>query len=133
MDQIGDREWTPPELADRKRRASDRTWRIDCRHARTIRQPRIEYRKQFRNIPAQQPRDVLDRDVQVLRTDGNVRNLGERAQSLDEYPTRGIDHDFGDIVIGKETLDRSKKRQDQIEAHSRPLRKCSKYETVGSR
>ena len=74
------------------------------------------------DLVAARSRDVLDRDGKVSNLEGPVGDGLDRSISLDkDAPSARIDHYLRDRRVHQEIFDRSKERQDPIEAaHSAP-------------
>ena len=60
----------------------------DGRHARAVRQPRVEDRLLFGHVVAQGPGDVLDGDLQIALVDPDAGDLLQQPVPLDEHPPR---------------------------------------------
>jgi hypothetical protein len=55
--------------------------------------------------------------AQLARVEGNVRFLAQSSIALARPRRIRIAHDFANVFVEQQWLDRSKERQDQFEAH----------------
>src|SRR6266446_4994724 len=85
-------------------------------NAAAIRQPRVEDGLRFRNIVAQASCYVFDSHDERFGRQFHTRNGLNVSGLFNEDPLGAVHHDFADIRVQDEMLDRTKKRENQLES-----------------
>ena len=113
----------PREFADGQDWSRNGTWREHCRHAGAVLKPGVEQWLHVGDFVAASSGDVLDGYRQIPRFQHAIRYALEPAVALHENALSAlVHHHLGDLRIDEEILNRSKEREDAVEAAHRPPR-----------
>src|SRR5260370_29962939 len=94
LNEVFDTEMPGVELANRKRHAIHATRWNDRSHAAPVREPRIEDGFRFRNVVAQSPRNILNRDHQGFLPQMDALHGLDESRLFNEDVVRAVDHDL---------------------------------------
>src|SRR5216683_7406695 len=94
----------------------DAAWWNHCRNAASIGQARVKDRLRLRNVVTQSSGNVFDSYDERFGCEFHSGYRLHVPRLFDEDPLRSVDHDFADVRVQNQVLDRTKKRENQLES-----------------